>query len=188
MQESPSTTQGFSFIETLVAISVLTIGIMGPLTIVVETLQSAQIARDQVIAHYLAEEGLEYIRYIRDTNVLRNADWLSNDGMQNDCGGDGDPCEIQDITNVVGNGAPDIMGNGNCSLPPPLACPPVAYSNGQSRYGANGSNTIFTRKIVVTETVDNVEAEVVVTVMWNTQAGTMRSLDARERIFNWSGQ
>jgi Tfp pilus assembly protein PilV len=66
--------KGFTLVETMVAISVLMFAILGPLSIASSSLANARTARDQVTAYYLAQEGLEFIRYTRDTNFLSNPD------------------------------------------------------------------------------------------------------------------
>jgi prepilin-type N-terminal cleavage/methylation domain-containing protein len=73
-------TNGFTLIETLVAILILTIAIAGPLTIASRSLNSALIAKDQMTAQYLAQDAIEYIRYARDTNSLSGGDWFTGGG------------------------------------------------------------------------------------------------------------
>jgi type II secretory pathway pseudopilin PulG len=78
----------FTLIETLVAISILTIAITGPLAIIAQALRSSYFARDQITAYYLAQEAIEYIRNQRDMNGLKGVDapaseeWL--DGVATD--------------------------------------------------------------------------------------------------------
>ena len=62
---------GFTLIETLVAISILLIAVVGPLTISASSLQSSLNVRNQITASYLAEEAIEYIRNIRDTESIK---------------------------------------------------------------------------------------------------------------------
>lgn len=50
---------GYSLVEVLIAISVLLLSLAGPLTIASKSLQTSFNARDQVVATYLAQEGLE---------------------------------------------------------------------------------------------------------------------------------
>lgn len=61
---------GFTLIETLVAITILMISIAGPLTVAHKGLTSALYARDQMIASYLAQDAIEYIKNFRDNNIL----------------------------------------------------------------------------------------------------------------------
>lgn len=68
-----SSQKGFTLLETLIAIAVLTLAIIGPFQIVQGVLTSAYNARDEIVASGLAQEGVEYVREVRDSNYLYNA-------------------------------------------------------------------------------------------------------------------
>jgi len=59
-------TKGYSLVEVLVAITILLLSIVGPLTIASKSMQSAQYARQQNTAFFLAQEGISI------ANALRN--------------------------------------------------------------------------------------------------------------------
>src|SRR3989344_1273934 len=63
---------GFSLVETLVAISVLLIVVVGPMTISMRTAKSTSFASEQVQAFFLAQEGLELAHKGRDDLLLQN--------------------------------------------------------------------------------------------------------------------
>jgi prepilin-type N-terminal cleavage/methylation domain-containing protein len=63
--------KGFTLIETLMAVLLLSVAIAGPLTIASKSLQATLIAKDQDTAFYLAQDGIEYVRWVRDTNTLK---------------------------------------------------------------------------------------------------------------------
>jgi len=62
---------GFSLIETLVAITILLVVIVGPLSITSSTARSTSFASDQVTAFFLAQEGVELAQKARDDFLLR---------------------------------------------------------------------------------------------------------------------
>jgi prepilin-type N-terminal cleavage/methylation domain-containing protein len=62
--------KGFTLIETLVAVTILTLAVAGPLVTASRAVTAAQIARDQLTASYLAQEGIEYVRMMRDNEYL----------------------------------------------------------------------------------------------------------------------
>ncbi|MFA6969109.1 MAG: type II secretion system protein [Candidatus Paceibacterota bacterium] len=62
--------RGFTLIETMIAITILTLAIAGPIFTASRAIIAAQIARDQLIATYLAQEGIEYVRAMRDDEFL----------------------------------------------------------------------------------------------------------------------
>src|SRR6185436_5660312 len=79
-----SSSKGFSIIETIVAIAILSVALAAPLTLAQRGLNSAVYARDQVAAFFLAQEAIEYVHNIRDNNnytKVNQAAWLS--GLSN---------------------------------------------------------------------------------------------------------
>src|SRR5262245_61790697 len=65
--------RGMTLIETLVAVSILSVAIVAPMALTMQSLSSAYYARDQVVAFNLAHEAIESVRAIRDGNILRIA-------------------------------------------------------------------------------------------------------------------
>lgn len=63
--------KGFSIGEVLIAAFVLTVGIVGTLGLLVSSTNHCIDARKQVIASKLAEEGVEVLRNLRDSNMAR---------------------------------------------------------------------------------------------------------------------
>ncbi len=70
--------KGFTLVETLVAITMLTITIASTMGLVQASLASNSYSQQQITANYLAGEAIEYIRNIRDTNIRNNNSWLTN--------------------------------------------------------------------------------------------------------------
>jgi prepilin-type N-terminal cleavage/methylation domain-containing protein len=63
--------RGFTLIETMVAVSIVTLAVAGPLFTASRAVLAATNARDQLTASYLAQEGIEYIRSMRDNEFLK---------------------------------------------------------------------------------------------------------------------
>ena len=64
--------RGFTLIETMVAIAILTLAVAGPLYTANRAIVAAQTANAQMTASYLAQEGIEYMRMVRDDAYLAN--------------------------------------------------------------------------------------------------------------------
>lgn len=62
--------KGFTLLESLVAISILLIAVVGPMSIIGRSLPQSAYARDHAIAVNLAQEGIEAVRQKRDSNML----------------------------------------------------------------------------------------------------------------------
>ena len=61
---------GFTLIESLVAITIVTLAISGTMVTASSAVIAADISRDQLTASYLAQEGIEYVRWMRDNYYL----------------------------------------------------------------------------------------------------------------------
>jgi type II secretory pathway pseudopilin PulG len=163
------TLAAFTLLETLVAVSILIMALLGPFSIAQQSLKSAYYARDQVTAYYLAQEGIEFVRAVRDQNYLAGTDWLV--GIDAAC--TGKPC-IVDYPNFTYATCP----NG--------VCPALKISNvGGLFNNANGDVSPFTRQIMLTPSPTNPSLVIVsVTISWKS-AGVSRVFTLQERIFNW---
>ncbi len=69
--------KGFTLLETLVAIFILTLSITGPVYIASVAFHNTIDSRDNISAQYIAEEVIEVIRNKRDKNTLTSSNnWL----------------------------------------------------------------------------------------------------------------
>jgi prepilin-type N-terminal cleavage/methylation domain-containing protein len=71
--------KGFSIMELMIAIFVLSVGITGALKLIVATISNSIDTRNAVVASGLAQEGVELVRNIRDNNMLYALADLSRD-------------------------------------------------------------------------------------------------------------
>jgi type II secretory pathway pseudopilin PulG len=147
---------GFTLLEALVAISILMVAVVAPITIAQKGLSSATYSKSQMIASYLAQDAIEYIINKRDENVIAKRDWL--DVLSTFCVGVDVVCEVDTIANAgVGATGP---GDG------------ILFKTTNGFYGFSGLNvtnaemTNFVRKINIEETDPNVSALITVTVNW----------------------
>jgi type II secretory pathway pseudopilin PulG len=62
--------KGFTLVEALVAISILMVAIVSPMTIAQRGLSSAIFSKEQMVASYLAQDAIEYIKNQRDVVAL----------------------------------------------------------------------------------------------------------------------
>lgn len=71
MKINTSFKKGYSLIEVLVAVAILMFSIVGPMTIAAKSIQSAQFAKQQNTAFFLAQEGISMTENIRNYMALR---------------------------------------------------------------------------------------------------------------------
>jgi Tfp pilus assembly protein PilV len=65
-----SQSAGFTLVEVFVAITILLLVVVGPLRMLTTSTTSTQYASEQVVAYFLAQEGLELVQQARDNLVL----------------------------------------------------------------------------------------------------------------------
>ena len=75
--------RAFTLVEVLVAIAIFSLSILSVLLILESGITNADYAKQKMTASYLAEEGIEYIRNLRDTSVLYNNsnNWITFKSM-----------------------------------------------------------------------------------------------------------
>lgn len=166
--------QGFTLVESLVAISLLLVALAGPLSIAGQGLALANFARQQVTAVFLTQEAVEYVRNTRDNNMLQGTEWL--DELSVCVGADGSQLCTIDVP------------QGTVAACPGNVCPALRHHPESGQYGYNpGSGweeTIFTREIYIEEVAADAEVEVHVTIRWLTGL-TSKEFTATENLLNW---
>ena len=174
---------GFTLVETMFAVYILTFTIVGLMTVVANSLFSARYARDEITVNYLLQEVVDYVRNDRDTTVF-----LESGGNWNTFLGKYDNCSSQNgcYFDVLGGDTPKRC-NGSC---PYLyydedASDTPFYVNGDGGSMDGMLKTNFKRKIIIGPNVSNPdEIDVTVIVDWkNGSKEVMRSLSTS--LMNW---
>lgn len=157
---------GFTLVETLVALSVLILAVTGPLTLASFAIRSSGYSQNQIIAFYLAQEALEYVKNKRDNNALKDEEWLG--GLGNCRGTSG--CTIDVPNNDIKNCNP---------------CQKLKYDSATGFYNqSTGIDTPFTREVKLRDIVEGREAKITVIISWQERL-IPRSFSIEENILNW---
>lgn len=69
---------GFSLTEVIIGIMILTVAIVAATSLLVGLINSNKDNMKTVQAYYLAQEGIEAVRNVRDSNWLHNNNWLGD--------------------------------------------------------------------------------------------------------------
>lgn len=166
---------GFTLIETLVAVLLLSTSIAGPLTIASKGLSAALVARDQMIAFYLAQDAVEYVRFVRDSNKLSGDPWLTS--LDACTGASG--CTLDSSQGTV------AACSGECDLI-------KKYDDGSGHvyFSYTAGNTTpqqFRRTVTLAAPPSGELTEEVLTVSvsWRAQSGVTRTISVRENLLDW---
>lgn len=175
-----TTEQGFTLIEALVAISVMLLSIAGPMQIASDGIKNSMYARDQIVAFYIAQEGVEIVRSIRDQNALANPflPWLT--GISPLCSGAaGCGIDIQNKNFI------DCAGNAGAACNIFYNAGGLNVGGQRGIYGhtiAGGTATIFKRSIKIV-TINAQESTIDVSVSWISR-GVTKTILVQSRMFN----
>ena len=157
------------------------------LEVLTEGISDTRYARDKLVAGYLAQEGVEYIRNMRDTLMLYSsstqAGWDTfNTKLSNGSCTGGNGCYFDDRD--LWDGGPMPMANQVTISSCGASCPALLYDSATGKYNyVSGVTTDFARKITVTQ-INNNEIEISSTAYWRDGAGE-KSLTLSENLFNW---
>lgn len=153
-------TRGFTLIETIVAISLLTAGVVGSFSLMQKVTSFASISSSRFIASYLAQEGIEIVRNIRDTNYLKSQAWDSG----------------------LGAGS-DFRLDYRSQVFPDATCGTYLQNLGNFYICSTDSTSKFRRQITVEKPVSN-KMVVSVAVSWS-ERGVPYQVSAETELYNW---
>lgn len=180
------THQGFTLVETLAAVSLLSIAIVAPMVLTMQSISSAYLARDQITAFYLAQEAIESVHAIRDGQILQIA--LTPSG--------GQPIDLFGPLAPYANRQPFYIDATNNSIQACQGTCPKLKTDGPNGtlYGYSGTtDTIFTRTVIACYVQANGcagtpatnEMRLTVTVSWKTGSFAERSFSISEDLYRW---
>jgi prepilin-type N-terminal cleavage/methylation domain-containing protein len=183
--------RGFTLIETLVAVLLLALAIVGPLSIASKGLTATLVAKDQFTAFYLAQDAVEHIRFLRDSACLAAtpdstgcpaANWLGSLSACVSTTGS-TKCQLDSLS--TNPASPATCASGVCDT--------MRYDSALRVFNYNTSAALSPQRFVRTISVQNNpsgttpdEAVVTVTVSWTDTAGVTRvPITVKETIFRW---
>lgn len=185
--------KGFTLLETVVALSVITAAVVGPVYLITKGLFSSSFSRNKLIANNLAQEGLEAVRAVRENNVLCaflkedvSWNWLQDSDGAGSLTGTNLKVDVNqtDTITCAGKSLPNPRFSANCNEPLKL--------NASDQYGyAAGTDTIFQRCVDVVQPGSSEGAipasdiaDLTVTISWS-ERGLNKNTVVKERIYNW---
>ena len=197
---------GFTLVEVLVAVAIFSVSILGIMSVLTSSLSDTIYAKNKMTAEYLAQEGIEYIRNMRDTYVLYDTAGTT-DGWNNFntkvAGTSGNTicattkgCYFDDSSVWSNFPTPGTKYMENLTLNAcSQSCPTLLYDNtpSDSNYGKygyspaiSGVNSGFIRKITVTPSYSGYPYETQITsTVYYTQGSGTYNISFSEVLYNW---
>ncbi|MBX4189990.1 type II secretion system GspH family protein [Candidatus Parcubacteria bacterium] len=151
--------KGFTLIEALVALVILSTALVPLFYFFNQTVNAAFIISSDLTGANLAQEGIEVIRNMRDTN------WHNSLAFD---------------TNITA-GTFRIQWDSTTLLPS-AGNPVLKINNGLYNY-SSGTDSIFSRSIVITK-IGSIELKIVSQVSWPVRGGT-KTIQVEEHLFDW---
>ncbi len=196
-----SKNDGFTLVEALVAISILMIAIASPMTLAQKGLSTATLSKDQMIALFLAQDGLEAVKNIRDQIALRGkvngvTDWLGDPLTPCVCDSNTDTCDFGSVSPSPKFCTIDTTASvwssvyikaGGSDNPGTLKISSTSGSFEKYDYVQNKPDSKFIRKINIKKNpAGNLDEAVVnVRVSWTAPQG-LQHVDIQNFIYNFS--
>lgn len=160
--------KAFSIIELIIAIFVIAVGLLAVYGVSQNILAETIISVSRFEAAYLAQEGLEIVRNIRDNNIISGDDW--NAGFEDCDPGQSYFCQAEyrdlSLTSKSASEEPDYLRFEN-----------VFYNY------TSGSLTKFKRKILI-EPVEEDKIDVSVEIIWE-EKGKEHNLLLEASLYEW---
>lgn len=179
---------GLTLIETLVAVTLLAVAIVAPMSLTTQSLSSAYYARDQMTAFHLAQEAIESVRSVRDENILAgqldllegipsgNVPFVidTRDNEMTVCN-QGTPAQCPYMRTPTSSSDPTFYAYRNVDSSEDIYSTPLGWANTRFR------RTIRAEMLAGT----NDEMRVTVVVSWQTGAFQVRTVTMRENLYRW---
>jgi len=187
--KQPNSQRGFTLIELIIAIFILSIGIVGIFGAYSAMVVATSDISNRFTATYLAQEGIEIVKNIRDTNWTNIAKYCSGQTTCNYTWVDG-------LSSCANGCEADYTTNGTTSVMKTWPAGGYLLTDAISGFYnySGGIQTKFKRKITINISGD--EMKVSVTVYWNKKASLISpgglaaepnsgSVTAEEDLYNW---
>lgn len=171
---------GFTLVETLVAISIFSLSVLSVMAFMSQSPVDTRYAENKMRSAYLAQEGIEYLRNMRDNYILFTSSnslvWSNFVSKVSSCAA-GSECGVN-----VSLAPTDPNSIFLCSSDPNQC--KLYVDGGNYNNGGSGVDSGLVRKISV-QSINQNEMKVFSTVSFNI-SGRSYSVTFSEVLFNWT--
>ena len=160
--------RGQLLIESLVAITVISISLLGIFTLISRSLSLNRIVNNQYVGTYLAAEGIEVVKNIIDTNIIHDCEpWNAEPNAALTTAGD--YAVEYDSTQLL-----------------PRQADPLSYDEGTGLYSyqSGGEESKFVRTVSI-DPISSEHIKVVSLVEWDSRGGAEFSVELEDHFYQW---
>ncbi len=158
---------GFSIIEIMAVVFIVTIGMVGMMTLIYQSIKIQRFNRHTLIAYQLAQEGIELVRVVRDSN------WI--------------PAPEEDFDDLLPYGS-YCLDYENVLLTAVAEPCPLYINNDFYSHNSIGELSLYKRQIIISPIADinnNQGVRVVSEISWEDAGGSEFSYQAETKLYNW---
>jgi len=170
---------GQTVIEAILAISILTTGFLGIITLLSKSFFIDRVTTDTTKATYLASEGIEIAKNLVDHDVYAH--------LANPPQGLGWGACFSGYPSAATIGFEMDYATVDCNTLVPYSDRPIMFDPNTGMYGYNigsgGVPTNFTRRIRVSQSGDLITVNTIVS--WSTGPLTSQSVNLEDHFYNW---
>lgn len=176
--------RGFTLIEVLIAVVIFSTALTVLLSFVGTGIGNVNVAKNKLAANYLAQEGIELLRYKRDflveTAGTPQDGWDSFLQSLNNC----TPTSPCGVDGIHPTDTPILCGNGNASCALLVDNVTGAYDNAGDPSAVGWTPSIYTRVVYADGTNDGNYVLIHSIVTWTEGTGTYQ-VNLSETMYNW---
>lgn len=209
LQKIKMNSSGITLMEVMISVTILSMGIVGSFGLVSSSMSKFSRATNKIIASNLAQDGLERVRNVRDTNWRK--EWtLASDGTGNSCAMGAWDCGIEGVNPATETikffcgdadthdkipSSPDTFAacGAACQINIYTKSGNQCYSDnfgnqtGYTRIATNFYRLITLKRKIETDGSGTDYIEVTVNVMWTRNGQSYYLTPLKENLYNWKG-
>lgn len=161
--------KGFTLLEIIMAVFFITVGMGGVFIVIQKSFSVMSLSASRLVAANLAQEGIEVVRNIRDTN------WLEGEEYDKGLGVPYPDLSLVEYEVQYGDKEGDITSWASLYL--------KIDADGFYNYNS-GDDTKFKRKVTINKITDD-SMKITVDIIWKERGGTEYTYTAHSFLYDW---
>ena len=158
-------------IESIIAASLVVVGILGIMSLLINSAHTSASVNNRLVAVYLASEGIEVVKNILDT------EYVQHKGFAQDFNAGTTYSLSYDSTQP---------SSASGTSTPVLVTPEHIFCDAVDNSCSGGTGTIFKRAVYISTSSNSTVLDVKSTVSW-TENGVPRTFTLEDKFTNWRG-